>query len=103
MLTSSLDAPSLLHLGHPFALEHLNGVATHIRQFRTYLGSLAASSENSQIARDVLADLVDTSGVDIVALEPFLVGCAQDCKMLDSELFYSILLASLLCFSRRAR
>jgi hypothetical protein len=89
-LKSPLDAPSLLHLVHPFALEHLNAVATHVRQFRAYIGSLSASSENSQIARDVLADLVDTSGVDIAALEPFLVECAQDCRMLDSEPFYSI-------------
>jgi len=84
-LISSLDAPALLHLVHPFALEHLNTVSTHVRQFRAYLGSLSASSENAQIARDVLTDLVDTSGVDIAALEPFLVECLQDCRLLDKQ------------------
>jgi hypothetical protein len=81
----SLDAPPLLHLVHPFALEYLNSVLMHVRQFRAYLGSLSASSENSQIASDVLTDLVDNSGVDIAALEAFLVESAQGCQMLDSE------------------
>ena len=89
MLTSSsLDAPPLLHLVHPFALEHLNAVSTHVRQFRAYLGSLSASSENAQIARDILTDLVDMSGVDLVALGPFLVECVQDCRLLDSECIF---------------
>lgn len=82
---TSLDAPRLLHLVHPFALEHLSAVSTHVRHFRAYLGTLSASSENAQIARDVLSDLVDTSGVDITALEPFLVECAQDCRTLDKQ------------------
>lgn len=89
---TSLDAPRLLHLVHPFALEHLSAVSTHVRHFRAYLGTLSASSENAQIARDVLSDLVDTSGVDITALEPFLVECAQDCRTLDSEHISAILL-----------
>ena len=96
----------MLHLVHPFALEHLNAVSTHVRQFRAFLGSLSASSENAQIARDVLADLVDTSGIDFAALESFLVECVQDCRLLDSEPISGThsarWIAGLLVFSRRA-
>jgi len=88
-LVSSFDSPPLLLLAHPFALEHLTAALTHVTQFRVYLGSLSASSENSQIARDVLTDLVDSSGVDIVALGRFLVECMQDCRLLDSMHFRS--------------
>jgi hypothetical protein len=80
-----LDAPSLLHLVHPFALEQLNTISMHVTQFRAYLGTLSASSENAQIAKDILTDIVDTSGVDIAALEPFLVECAKEVRMLNSE------------------
>jgi hypothetical protein len=87
-------------------LEHLNAVSTHVKQFRAYLGSLSASSENAQIARDVLTDLVDTSGVDIAALEPFLAECAQECRLLDSEHISATHSAGwtpgLLCLSHRA-
>jgi hypothetical protein len=81
----SLDAPPLLHLVHPIAVEYLNLVLMHVRQLRAYLGSLSASSENSHMARDVLTDLVDSSGVDIAALEPFLAESVQISQMLDSE------------------
>lgn len=60
-----MDTPILLHLVHPRALDHLNSALTHVRRFRTHLGSLSARGENAQIAKDVLVDLVDCSGVDL--------------------------------------
>lgn len=56
-----------------------------MNQFRGYLGSLSARGENAQIARDVLIDLVDNSGIDFGALVLLLSECLKDCQLLDSK------------------
>ncbi|KII88403.1 hypothetical protein PLICRDRAFT_41563 [Plicaturopsis crispa FD-325 SS-3] len=65
---TSLDSPSLLHLSHVHALKGLHNALGHVKRFRAYLGAQSAKAENAQIAKDVLVDLVDYSGVDISAL-----------------------------------
>ncbi|KAF8163366.1 hypothetical protein B0H34DRAFT_650242 [Crassisporium funariophilum] len=60
--------PILLHITHPFTLQNLIAALKHVRTFRTFLGSLPAGGENSQIAKEVLIDVVDCSGVDFESL-----------------------------------
>lgn len=84
-LVSLLESPILLHLSHPLALHHFSSAIAHLTQFRGYLGSLSASGENAQIARDVLVDLVDNSGIEFSALLLLLSECLKDCQLLDSK------------------
>lgn len=40
----------------------------YIKRFRDHVASLTAKGENAQIARDVLLDVVDCSGIDLEQL-----------------------------------
>lgn len=73
-----LETPILLYIGHPYALEKLRVLLTHVKKLRLFIGQLSARGENAQIARDVLVDLVDYAGFDIDALCLFLAERAQD-------------------------
>jgi len=64
----ALNSPILLHLAHPFTLRYFIDGLKHVKSFRAFLGSLPAGGENSQIAKEVLVDLVDCSGVDLTSL-----------------------------------
>ncbi|PBK97052.1 hypothetical protein ARMGADRAFT_1010562 [Armillaria gallica] len=70
--TDHYEVPCLLHIVHPRALVNLKQALSNVRDFRSTLGSLTTRGENSQIAKDVLVDLVDCSGVDLNALNPLL-------------------------------
>ncbi len=65
----------LLHLSHPFPIKNLQTAVGHVKRFREHLGSLSPKAKNSQIAREVLLDAVDCSGVDIYALPKLLNEC----------------------------
>lgn len=82
---SPLESPILLHLSHPLALLQFSSALAQMNQFRGYLGSLSARGENAQIARDVLIDLVDNSGIDFGALVLLLSECLEGCQLLDSK------------------
>lgn len=58
----------LLHLVHPFALRNLQEAVTHVKRFRDELDPLPPKGENSQIAKDILMDTVDSSGINLTAL-----------------------------------
>ncbi len=72
MSTANTSPPdvdaSLLHIVHPFVLKNLHSVMNHVIRFRKYLGSLPAPGEKPHIARDVIVDLVDNSGVKLQVL-----------------------------------
>ncbi|KAG2158212.1 uncharacterized protein EDB93DRAFT_1238009 [Suillus bovinus] len=68
----SLDTPILLHLVHPLALTNLRAVVFHVSSFHQYLASMTAKRENSQFARDIMLDLVSSSGLDLKVLEDIL-------------------------------
>jgi hypothetical protein len=63
----------------------LHSLLNHVKHFRGYLGSLSATAENVQIAKDVLVDLVDCSGIDLLKLEPLLMQFGLELKSLDSK------------------
>ncbi|KAI0647318.1 hypothetical protein C8Q79DRAFT_908461 [Trametes meyenii] len=79
----SLDSPIFLHLVHPYAISCLQSAIEHVKRFRDHVGRLAARGENSHIAKDVLMDITDSSGVDLHPLVPLLSGILQDSKQLD--------------------
>lgn len=83
--TNQTYPPILLNLAHPYATRNLFTILQHLKRFRTYLGSLSAGGENSRIARDVLVDLVDCSGVDFEALYPVIEEIVQKSKTHDSR------------------
>ncbi|KAI0636718.1 hypothetical protein C8Q77DRAFT_1051073 [Trametes polyzona] len=81
----SLDSPIFLHLAHPYALGRLQNAIEHVKRFRDHVGKLTAKGENSHIAKDVLTDITDCSGVDLQPLGPLLAEILQDCKQLDGS------------------
>jgi hypothetical protein len=86
-LPFSTNSPTLLHLVQPYALANLHDILSHIKQFRTFLGTLTASEVNAQIARDTLIDLVDCSGVNLDLLQPLLLELMEDAKALEGAFF----------------
>jgi hypothetical protein len=58
-------------------------VLGHVTQFRAFLGSLSVSAENAQMAKDILVDSVDCSGVDLAAVQAGLVELIIDCKAIN--------------------
>ncbi|GLB34886.1 hypothetical protein LshimejAT787_0204510 [Lyophyllum shimeji] len=84
-LSPPLDSPILLHLAHPFALGNFVTALSHVQKYRAYVGSLSARGENSQIARDVLVDLIDSSGVDFAALKSALDPALEEIRAFDRD------------------
>lgn len=83
---TKLDAPTLLHLGHPYALANLRSLLAHVKSFRQLLGGLSVRGENAQIARNVLVDLVDCSGLNLSSLDSLLAECLRDAQSLSGKL-----------------
>ncbi|KAJ7581322.1 hypothetical protein C8J56DRAFT_262447 [Mycena floridula] len=92
--TQLLDTPVLLHLCHPEALRNLKFAVGHVHHFRNHLKSLMAGGENAQIARDVLVDTVDCSGVDLGVLETLLASFMDEVKTIGVDEARRILAAS---------
>jgi len=80
----TLETPTLLHIGHPYALDKLQTLLTHVKNLRLFVGQLSARGENAQIARDVLVDLIDCSGFNIDAMCLFLAERIQDANTIPS-------------------
>ncbi|KAI0819541.1 hypothetical protein BC628DRAFT_1525877 [Trametes gibbosa] len=81
----SLDNPIFLHLAHPYAVSRLQTALEHVKRFRNHVGKLVAKGENSHIAKDVLMDITDGSGVDLPLLGPLLTEILQDTKQLNAQ------------------
>lgn len=79
----SLDSPIFLLLVHPYALSRLQTALAHVKRFRDQVAKLTAKGENSHIAKDVLMDITDCSGVDLQPLGPLMTEILQDAKRLD--------------------
>jgi hypothetical protein len=82
----TINSPILLHLAHPFTLQNIITALKHVKAFRAFLGPLPAGGENSQIAKEVLVDLVDCSGVDLTGLITALEGVLERVQNFDREL-----------------
>ncbi|KAG6810190.1 hypothetical protein H0H92_012954 [Tricholoma furcatifolium] len=80
-----LESSVLLHLVHPFAFDNFLAALSHVQKFSAYIRSLTARGENAQIARDVVIDLINNSGIDISALISQLEDTRQELRALDRE------------------
>ena len=67
-LTQPLAGAILLFLFHPFASRSLHEAVGHVKRFHNELNTLSPTQENSQIAKDVFMDTIDSSGINIDAL-----------------------------------
>ncbi|KAH0827179.1 hypothetical protein J3R83DRAFT_4871 [Lanmaoa asiatica] len=89
-LSSPFDSPILLHLTHPFILPSLIGVITHVNRFYHSLSALTPKGENSQIARDILMDIIGCSGLDLRGIEEVLKGAMPDTRHISGKLIYPV-------------
>lgn len=80
-----LDLPIFLLLGQTYALSNLQRALGHVKRFRNQLRASSVRAENAQIARDVLIDLVDCSGIDLEALEALLETLVPDVKAIEGK------------------
>ena len=79
----TLTTPILLHLAHPFVFRIVLDTLRYVNTFRTFLGSLPAGSENSRIAKALLVDAVECSGVDFAGLISLLEETLESRQSLD--------------------
>ncbi|KAJ7632699.1 hypothetical protein FB45DRAFT_866294 [Roridomyces roridus] len=75
----------MLVLAHPYALGNLCTALNNVTRFKNKIGSLSASTENAQLAKSVLVDLIECSGVDFNALEPLLADLLRDASNFGVE------------------
>jgi hypothetical protein len=83
--SSPTTSPLLICFVHHAALTILQRAIGHVKRFRLYLGSQTASVENAQIAKDILIDTVDFSGVDLPKLESILGEAINDSKDINCQ------------------
>ncbi|TFY83710.1 hypothetical protein EWM64_g293 [Hericium alpestre] len=77
--------PVFLHLLHPLAFRHLMSSLVAVKRFHDYLKRLNASAENAQIAKNVLLDTVQCSGLKMKELESSLLSVAEDINKLNGS------------------
>jgi len=88
--STSSDWPTLLHLVQPYALENLRNLLKHVERLRSYIGGLYPNIKNSQLAKDTLVDLVDTSGIDLVALDLLLTDFRPEVQAISGKSLFKI-------------
>lgn len=62
----------------------------HVNRFYHSLSALTPKGENSQIARDILMDVIGCSGLDLKGIEDILKGTMPDVRSIPGELIYSV-------------
>lgn len=87
---SPFDKPVLLHLAHPLLLANLIHMISHVNKFYQYLMSQTAKAENAQIARDILLDAVDCSGLNLEGLESVFRTSLGEVSCIPGKWLYSL-------------
>lgn len=57
---------------HPYSLGRIRTILGYIKRFRDHIASLTPTGENAHIAREVLVDVVDCSGIELDRLNTVL-------------------------------
>jgi hypothetical protein len=97
--------PILLSLLYPDALAKLRVTVGDVKQLHEQLKSVDPNGENGTIARNALLDTVDSSGINLEALESLLTQISEKIDVSKGRLTsYSLmrLESSPLCSNRRA-
>ncbi|KLO14499.1 hypothetical protein SCHPADRAFT_939554 [Schizopora paradoxa] len=71
---------NLLHLIHPFPLECLINLTRHVARLRLWLTMITAKSEKAQMAKEMLLDIVDSSGINLEVVVKSLMEARADVK-----------------------
>ncbi|KAF8578251.1 hypothetical protein K439DRAFT_1417327 [Ramaria rubella] len=81
--------PSLIHISHPYALDNFIGALSHLNTFRTFLDTLTASRLKAGLAKEVVVDVIDCSGIDFKELESGLrmIKKLEEFTSLDADVF----------------
>ncbi|KAF8651459.1 hypothetical protein AX16_004758 [Volvariella volvacea WC 439] len=79
------DSPILLHLSHPFALINLITCIAHVKRLHDWLSSKPNLDEKARTAKKCLSDLVESSGINLTALEHLLKECTEGAMKLNLE------------------
>ncbi|KAA1471094.1 hypothetical protein DENSPDRAFT_837020 [Dentipellis sp. KUC8613] len=82
---SSTLPPIFLHLLHPHAFRQLRVAVGAVGRFYEYVKKLNPSVENAQMAKGILVDFVDCSGLNLKELETAMVAAADDVVLLNGE------------------
>lgn len=61
-----------VHLVHPYSLWRIRMILGYVKRFRDHIASLTPTGENAQIAKEVLLDVVDCSGIELDRLDTVL-------------------------------
>jgi len=77
LATLPAASPILLHAIHPYFYKGMLTAVHHVKRFRDHIGRLSAKGENAQIAKDVLMDAIDCSGIHLDAMVPLLTEVIQ--------------------------
>jgi hypothetical protein len=97
--------PILLNLLYPDALAKLRVTVGDVKQLYEQLKSVDPNGENGAIARNALLDTVDSSGINLGALESLLTQISEKIDGSKGRLAFCSLMrleSSPLCSSRRA-
>ncbi|EAU88511.2 hypothetical protein CC1G_04217 [Coprinopsis cinerea okayama7 len=79
-----LQQSVLLHLSHPFTMENLGILLTHIKRFRNFIEVTAPPNADMwRFARGILTDLMDYCPVNLVELESLLETTSEEVRKLD--------------------
>lgn len=71
---------NLLHLIHPFPLECLINLTRHVARLRLWLAMITAKSDKAQMAKEMLLDIVDSSGINLEVVVKSLMEFRADVK-----------------------
>lgn len=81
-----------MHLVHPYALRNFIDALSHINAFRAYLDTITASKLRSVLAKEVLLDAQNDSGLNLKEIESELRKISQmdDFKILNGKWFMDL-------------
>ncbi|KAI0054153.1 hypothetical protein FA95DRAFT_1480491 [Auriscalpium vulgare] len=82
--------PIFIYLLHPEALTRLRTSIADVKRFYETLGRLNASGETAQLAKNILIDYVDSSGVNLKELDNILVQISEELKGSNDDMRRSL-------------
>ena len=71
---------TFIHLVHPYALNHVMLFLEHIKLFRYFLRLTTSQEDRYRVARELLLDIIDSSAIDLEALEKVLLEVKDEVK-----------------------
>jgi len=86
-------SPTFVHILNPYSLGKFQVALSHVKRLHDYIASLSAKAENAQIAKDVLLDVVDSSGLNLDQLARALSEVFHGLQSVDQDSLHRSLIA----------